>query len=163
MSTKQVGVSPCPNGRPRAPAPWRVLSWVLPEGRAARRARSLVAQVLKQAEAAVEAIADAEMIAAELAANAETHACRPYEMRVLLVGQLPIWCEVFDAGSDLKDVAERLRNADLPRDEVHGRGLPIVRMLSGGQCAAYPSTALTTGVEGKAVAFSLIGLGRPSP
>jgi hypothetical protein len=74
----------------------RVLIQILQPGSASRRARAVVREVLQQAHLDDDAIADAEIIVAELAANAEKHARQPYELRIFSLDNIPAWCEVVD-------------------------------------------------------------------
>ncbi|MEV5408861.1 ATP-binding protein [Thermopolyspora sp. NPDC052614] len=136
----------------------RMLAWTLEPGGAARQARTLLEGVLRGAGLDEAAVFDAKLAVAELAGNAERHGRPPYEMRVFIVGGVPIWCEVIDGDPDLRRVAAALHDSGpvggdpLPE---HGRGLPLLRQLSDGHCLAYPATTSCTGVHGKAVAFGL--------
>ena len=149
-------------GRPDVTSPavstWRVRAWVLPNGSAARRARTLIRELLTESGVADSAVADAETMVAELAANAEVHARPPCELRVVMIGRQPIWCEVVDADSNLAAVAKHLHSGAVEAMAERGRGLPLVAMLSGGRCAVYSVTAMTNDVIGKAVGFALPGL-----
>ncbi len=136
---------------------WHVQAWALPVGTAARHARRLIEQLLTDGGFAGDRVDDAVTIVAELAANAEVHAAHPYELRVVMVGSLPIWCEVVDADSRVAEVAEHLHPGKAPTTAENGRGLPVVATLSGGRCAVYPATAITTDAVGKAVAFAIPG------
>lgn len=142
----------------------------LPDGRAGRRARAIVREVLTEAGVREPEVADAELAVGELAANAETHSYGPYEMRIVLVDGHPAWCEVVDADEDLAGIPEmfaELRSNVVPDDLVsgeelpqeNGHGLAIVHRLSGGRCEAFPAVLHTTGLPGKAVAFALPGSG----
>lgn len=142
---------------------------VLPDGQAARWARALVREVLKDADVPESEIADAELAVGELAANADTHSYGPYEMRLLLAGGYPVWCEVIDADEDITGIPEILAKLRLNPSpaSVHveeppqesGHGLMIVHRLSGGRCGVFPTVMHTTGLPGKAVAFALPGSG----
>lgn len=136
---------------------WHVQAWALPNGSAARHARKLIEQLLTDAGLVGGPVDDAVTIVAELAANAEIHGAHPYELRVVMVGNLPVWCEVVDADGGVADVAEHLHLGKAAVMAESGRGLPMVATLSGGRCAVYPTTAMTTDAVGKAVAFALPG------
>ncbi|WP_433496782.1 ATP-binding protein [Sphaerimonospora sp. CA-214678] len=153
----------------------RVLVKVLRPGSAAHRARAVVRQALEAAGVDAEQASDAEIAVAELAANAETHAREPYELRIISMAGAPAWCEVVDGDMDLIDVLailSELRSGEptalwfreagdgLVDESEHGfresgRGLLMVHQLSGGRCAAYPTRTFTTGIPGKAVGFAL--------
>lgn len=136
---------------------WHVQAWALPKGSAARHARRLIEQLLTDAGLVGEPVDDAVTIVAELAANAETHAAHPCELRVVMIGNLPVWCEVVDADGGVAEVAEHLHLRKAAVMAESGRGLPMVATLSGRRCAVYPATAMTTDAVGKAVAFALPG------
>jgi len=149
----------------------QVLLWVLEPGSLVRLARALLREVLRRGDVHGEALGDAELAVVELATNAELYASGPYELRIVLAGGVPIWCEVADGGTDLGEVAaalERFRTADVPASdgiedlvahaaltEERGRGLLLVHHLSGGRCSVYPTRLLSTGTAGKAAAFAL--------
>ncbi len=136
-------------------------------GSAARRARAFVREVLQREGIPGDDIADAEMIAAELAANCERHGRPSYEMRVFILGGVPTWCEVVDSDPDLcwiPAVLDRPRvqtaldlfsesNSTLLTED--GRGLLLVRELSQGHCRAYLTTTFATDAPAKAIAFAL--------
>lgn len=145
---------------------YHVLVKVLTPGSAARRARAVVRQVLQDAGVGGEDLSDAELAVAELAANAETHARPPYELRIVTVDGSPAWCEMVDGDPDPGSVpliSAALRVLRTPRafdplavwSQESGRGLPLIHQLSGGRCHAYPTRTYATGVAGKAVAFAL--------
>lgn len=139
---------------------YHVLVKVLRPGSAARRARDVVRQVLEAAGVNVEGVSDAESAVAELAANAETHARRPYELRIVTVEGSPTWCEVVDGDEDLDGIPmilRELRSSDpiASWSQESGRGLLMVHRLSAGHCTAYSTRAYTTGASGKAVGFAL--------
>ncbi|MEV8638241.1 hypothetical protein AB0395_41970 [Streptosporangium sp. NPDC051023] len=148
----------------------RVTVKVLQSGSASRRARAVVRQVLGRAGLGDDAVADAEIVVAELAANAEKHARPPYELRVFSLGVVPAWCEIVDGDPDLYEVRVVLgllcsvEEIGLPLLAENGRGLLLAHRLSGGHCHVHPTTALATGDPGKAVAFALPVLsgGRPA-
>lgn len=145
---------------------------VLPDGRAARTARAIVREALRDAGVRESEVTDAELAVGELAANADTHAWGPYELRIVLAGGHPAWCEVVDADQRLAGIPDtftKLRSHTAP-DPVHaedpresGRGLAIVHRLSGGRCRAFPAMMHTTGLTGKAVAFALPAAAVRSP
>lgn len=136
----------------------------LPDERAARHARAVVREILRNAGAKDSDVDDAELAVGELAANAVSHASGPYEIRFVFVGGRPVWCEVIDGDGDLvgiPEILEKLRHtgvSECAADEVpqdSGHGLAIVHRLSGGRCQAYPTVVSSTGRPGKAVAFAL--------
>ncbi|MEU8265810.1 ATP-binding protein [Sphaerisporangium sp. NPDC049002] len=139
----------------------RVLVRILPHGSAARRARTLIREVLHHAGLTQDAVTDAEIIAGELAANAERHARQPYELRVFHLDGVPTWCEIVDGDPDpekIQDAFQRL--STLPEPDLsllaeNGRGLQMTYELSQGHCKAYRTTTTTTKAPGKAVAFAL--------
>jgi anti-sigma regulatory factor (Ser/Thr protein kinase) len=155
---------------PEQSGDFRVLVKVLRPGSAARRARGVVRGVLRQAGLDEDAIGDAELIVAELAANAEKHSRPPYELRVLSVGRVPTWCEIVDGDPTVHEIRTLLKHLDTSEDDPlallphlsddpllteNGRGLLMAHRLSGGNCRAYPTTILTTNTPGKAVAYAL--------
>ncbi|WP_168221095.1 ATP-binding protein [Actinomadura sp. WMMA1423] len=136
----------------------------LPEERTARHARALLREVLRNAGVDENDVDEAELVVGELAANAVSYAGGPYEIRFVLVGGRPAWCEVVDGGTDLAgipEIFEKLKGAEaaefapaeVPRE--HGHGLAIVHRLSGGLCKAYPTVVSSARRPGKAVAFAL--------
>ncbi|SFK19611.1 Anti-sigma regulatory factor (Ser/Thr protein kinase) [Streptosporangium canum] len=139
----------------------RVLVRLLQPGSASRRARAVVREVLGQAGLDGDAIADAELIVAEPAANAEKHARPPYELRVYSLDAVPAWCEVVDGDPDVHevriilDLLHSVKEIGLPLLAENGRGLLMAHQLSGGHCHVRSTTAFTTGTPGKAVAFAL--------
>ncbi|MEV7968896.1 ATP-binding protein [Sphaerisporangium sp. NPDC088356] len=139
----------------------RVLVKLLPHGSAARRARTVIREVLRQAGLDDDAITDAEIIGSELAANAEKHAHPPYELRVYHVDGIPTWCEVVDGDPEPNKIRDALhRLSTLPEPDLsllaeNGRGLLLTYELSQGHCQAYRTTTITTEAPGKAVAFAL--------
>ncbi|WP_329079551.1 MULTISPECIES: ATP-binding protein [unclassified Streptosporangium] len=141
---------------------------VLQPGSASRRARAVVREVLREAGLDDDAIADAETIVAELAANAERHARPPYELRVLSLDGVPAWCEVVDGDPDLHEVRiilgllHSVEEIGLPLLAENGRGLLLVHRLSQGRCHVHPTTTHTTGTPGKAVTFALPRLTFPA-
>lgn len=142
----------------------RMLAWSLDPGGAARQARTLLEGVLRGTGLDEAAIFDARLAVAELAGNAERHGRPPYEMRVFIVGGVPVWCEVIDGNPELRRVSAALHDPGPLHDTgpcgadplpENGRGLPLLRELSDGHCLAYPVVTSCTGVPGKAVAFGL--------
>ncbi|MEU9887655.1 ATP-binding protein [Sphaerisporangium sp. NPDC051011] len=139
----------------------RVLVKALQPGSAARRARTVVREVLQRAGVSDDAITDAEIVVAELAANAERHGRRPYELRIFRIDGVPTWCEVVDGDPEpdkIRDAFQRL--ATLPEPDLsllaeNGRGLLLTYELSQGHCQAYRTITTTTDSPGKAVAFAL--------
>lgn len=151
----------------------RTLVWALHPGAMARQARSVLRECLGNAGVGGDLRGNAEIAVAELAANAEMHGHGPYELRIVVSGGTPVWCEVVDALPGLRTVRDRLvRLGEAPRrpaetvpDELldgladalgeHGRGLLLVHRLSGGRCTAYVTRHTTTGRLTKAVGFAL--------
>ncbi|WP_424533931.1 hypothetical protein ACOZ38_26850 [Sphaerisporangium viridialbum] len=152
-----------PAGRPRIPCQdtFRVLVTRLRAGSASRGARAAVRGALARAGVAAAGIGDAEIIVAELAANAEKHACGPYELRIHCLSGIPMWCEMVDGEQDLGEIPAMLaylhtaEEVDLGPFAESGRGLFLAHALSGGHCYAYPTTMSEGGTAGKAVAFAL--------
>ncbi|MER5622374.1 ATP-binding protein [Streptosporangium sp. NPDC002544] len=142
----------------------RALVKVLQPGSASRRARAIVREVLQQAGLPEDDIDTAELIVAELAANAEKHARPPYELRVFSLDGIPTWCEIVDGDPDPHEVAiilnllHSVTEIGLPPLAENGRGLPLAHQLSGGHCQTYPAVTLTAATPGKAVAFALLTL-----
>ncbi|PZG44542.1 hypothetical protein C1I98_17060 [Spongiactinospora gelatinilytica] len=129
-------------------------------GSAAHEARTVVREVLQKAGVDGEEIGDAEIAIAELAANAETHARPPYDLRIATMNGEPVWCEVIDGDPELRVVSRLLRGMGGfdPRAiwfQESGRGLLMVHQLSRGRCGVYPATTYVTGIPGKAVGFAL--------
>ncbi|RBQ18084.1 hypothetical protein DP939_22235 [Spongiactinospora rosea] len=138
----------------------------LPKGDAAHRARHLLRETLTQAAVADDQIADAELVVAELATNAELHGRGPLEIRIGTVVQKPLWCEIVDSDPNLGDVPTLLANLratardtlptlDIPLIPEASRGLLIAHRLSNGRCYAYRTRLCTSTTLGKAVAFAL--------
>ncbi|MGW4642404.1 ATP-binding protein [Sphaerisporangium sp. NPDC004334] len=113
---RRPGDHPC---APYAPSPaedaFQVVVTTLRAGSASRCARTAVREVLAAAGVDGDDIGDAEIIVAELAANSETHARGPYEVRVHCLSGIPMWCEVVDGGRDLGHVTAVL--AGLQQDD----------------------------------------------
>ncbi|PZG20565.1 hypothetical protein C1I98_37475 [Spongiactinospora gelatinilytica] len=132
-------------------------------GAAVGRARAVLREVLR--DATPDDLYDAELALAEIAGNAVRHSCPPYVLRMVMVGEHPVWCEVVDGHQGgLAAVLDGLSPAGAPGcDEVLadcGRGLMLVRVLSDGCCAAYP---LRSG-RAKAVGFALpVAIGAREP
>ncbi|MCW2879350.1 MAG: hypothetical protein JWQ95_3450 [Sphaerisporangium sp.] len=152
-----------PGGEPRVPCQdtFRVLVTRLRAGSASRRARAAVREALSRAGVTADGIGDTEIIVAELAANAEKHACGPYELRIHCLSGIPMWCEMVDGGHELGEIPAMLaylhtaEEIDLRPFAESGRGLFLAHRLSGGRCYAYPTTMSVGGTAGKAVAFAL--------
>ncbi|MEU8377862.1 ATP-binding protein [Streptosporangium sp. NPDC048865] len=134
---------------------------VLQPGSASRRARAILREVLQESGLDDDAISDAELVVAELAANAEKHAHPPYELRIISVNAVPTWCEIADGDPDLHEVGiifNLLHSVDeigLPLLAENGRGLLLAHRLSHGRCRVYATTTFTTGAAAKAVTFAL--------
>ncbi|WP_229798659.1 ATP-binding protein [Planomonospora parontospora] len=140
---------------------------LLQPGSASRRARAVVREALRAEGLSDADITDAETVVAELAANAETHAHPPYEIRIFSLAGVPTWCELVDGEPDLGWIPAILdrsseqtaldlfpgTDADLLPES--GRGLFLVRELTDGHCRAYATTAFATDAPAKAVAFAL--------
>ncbi|GAA1260519.1 hypothetical protein GCM10009677_09790 [Sphaerisporangium rubeum] len=157
-----------PPGWPPHRGTFRVLVTRLSAGSASRAARAAVREALAGTGVTAESAGEAELIVAELAANAERHAPGPYELRVHYLSGIPMWCEVVDGGAEPGEVGlllTRLQAADGPDGldllSEGGRGLLLAHLLSGGRCVAYPTT-LSTGGTGQAVAFELPAAGGPA-
>ncbi|GAA2873861.1 hypothetical protein GCM10010517_34450 [Streptosporangium fragile] len=139
----------------------RALVRPLRPGSAARRARAVVRETLRRAGLDDGDIADAELVVAELAANAEKHARPPYELRIFSLDGVPTWCEVVDGDPDFHEVRiifallRSVAEIGLPLLAENGRGLLLVHRLSRGHCHVCPTTVFTTGAPGKAVTFAL--------
>jgi anti-sigma regulatory factor (Ser/Thr protein kinase) len=139
----------------------RALVKVLRPGSASRRARAVVREVLQHAGLPGDDIDTAELIVAELAANAEKHARPPYELRVFSLDGIPAWCEIVDGDPDLHEIRIILNLLDSVEEiglsllAENGRGLLLAHRLSRGHCQTYPVVTLTTATPGKAVAFAL--------
>lgn len=138
-----------------------VLVELLPCGSAARRARTVIREVLRRDGLDDEAVTEAEIIVGELAANAERHARPPFELRVFHVDGVPIWCEIIDGDPEAEkirsvfELLSTLPEPDLSLYAESGRGLLMAFELSQGHCQAYPTTTISTNAPGKAVAFAL--------
>ncbi|SFL19466.1 Anti-sigma regulatory factor (Ser/Thr protein kinase) [Streptosporangium canum] len=142
----------------------RVTVKTLHPGSASRRARAVVREALQRAGVGDDDIADAEVIVAELAANAEKHARPPYELRIFRLDGVPAWCEVADGDPDLYEIGiilnllRSVKEIGLPLLAENGRGLLLTHRLSNGHCRVHPATIFTSGTAGtpgKAVAFAL--------
>lgn len=146
------------------PSESRLTVCVLEPGSVAHYARALVRDVLLAAGVPAGRIDDAELIVGELGANAEVHACPPYELRVFQLADGPARFELADSAPGLERICAafaRLRTApdlDPLLMAEHGRGLLMTYLLSGGDCQAYATTLLHTATPGKAVGFSLPGV-----
>lgn len=162
-----IGIPPADGGETGI---HRVLVYSLAFGEAAAQARTLLREVLAAAGVDGEAAEDAELVVGELAANVELHAHEPFEMRIIVAGDRPIWCEVVDGDDHPEEVAGRLRRLRDPGSAddddkgalleaalwgEHGRGLLLACNLTNNQCCVYPTRLSGTGKPGKAVAFPL--------
>ena len=122
------------------PGDIRVMVRVLQPGSASRRARAILREVLQDTGLDDDAIADAELVVAELAANAEKHARPPYELRIISLDAVPTWCEISDGDPDLHEIRiifNLLHSVDeigLPLLAENGRGLLLAHRLSHGHC-----------------------------
>ncbi|MER5625800.1 ATP-binding protein [Streptosporangium sp. NPDC002544] len=139
----------------------RALVKVLRPGTVSRRARAIVREVLQHTGLPEDDIDTAELIVAELAANAEKHARPPYELRVFSLDGTPSWCEIVDGDPNTHEVRlilnllHSVKEIGLPLLAENGRGLLLAHQLSGGHCQTYPAITLATATPGKAVAFAL--------
>lgn len=139
----------------------QVLVKALTPGSAARIARAVVREALQLSGLTPDAVADAEIVVGELAANAERHGRRPYELRLFRIDGTPAWCEVVDADPSpekIRDTFHRLATLPTPDPAPlaeNGRGLLLTHELTEGHCHAYWTTTTTTGTLAKAVAFAL--------
>ncbi|MEW2358732.1 ATP-binding protein [Spirillospora sp. NPDC029432] len=142
--------------------------WRLSPRRAERRARDIVRELLVRAGIGAEAVADMELVIAELATNGVRHSRPPYELRVLFAGaeRRPIWCELADADPCLGRVPDLLREPSQPPpgDDLDavidslglgGRGLSLVRGLTAGHCTTYTTPTCSRPGLGKAIGFAL--------
>ncbi|MFB9681080.1 ATP-binding protein [Streptosporangium vulgare] len=138
----------------------RALVKVLRPGSASRRARAIIREILQQEGLPDDDVDSAELVVAELAANAEKHACPPYELRVFHLDGVPTWCEVVDGDPGthevrlILDLLRSVTEIGLPLLAENGRGLLLAHRLSGGHCQTYPVTTLAA-APSKAVAFAL--------
>ncbi|GGP08467.1 ATP-binding protein [Nonomuraea glycinis] len=140
----------------------------LQPGSVAHQARAILRQVLQDAGVATEDIDDAELAVGELAANAETHACPPYELRIVSVNGIPTWCEIVDGDPCFTRVAKILRDLNTADPltrwfQESGRGLLLVHQLSGARCVTYLTRSSVTGCPSKAVTFALPAKSSPTP
>ncbi|MGW0587334.1 ATP-binding protein [Streptosporangium sp. NPDC002607] len=139
----------------------RALVKVLQPGSASRRARAIVREVLQHAGLPEDDIDTAELVVAELAANAEKHARPPYELRIFSLDGIPTWCEIVDGDPDPHEIGiilnllHSVKEIGLPLLAENGRGLLLAHRFSHGHCQTYPVITLTTATSGKAVAFAL--------
>jgi hypothetical protein len=131
--------------------------WALPGGPScAGHARRVLREALVSLGAPPDAIADAQLMVSELATNAHQHAGEhgPHELW-LYRGEAPareVRCAVFDAFADAALPGYSWTSGDC------GRGLSIVRELSGGRWGLRRTLSrLGPPVRGKAVWFALPG------
>ncbi|WP_433359243.1 ATP-binding protein [Streptosporangium sp. CA-115845] len=114
----------------------RALVKVLRPGSASRRAHAILRDVLQHAGLPEDDIDTAELIVAELAANAEKHACPPYELRVFSLDGTPSWCEIVDGDPNTHEVRlilnllHSVKEIGLPLLAENGRGLLLAHRLS---------------------------------
>jgi hypothetical protein len=100
----------------------RLLVWPLTPGSVARQARAALREVLNEAGVGGEPFGDAELMVAELAANAELHGRGPCELRIILSEGLPTWCEIVDSLPGLKAVRDRLLHLEVLRRQAAPTG-----------------------------------------
>ncbi|MFC5746959.1 ATP-binding protein [Actinomadura rugatobispora] len=130
-------------------------AWALPEGPGcARYARSVLAEALAEAGASRAAIADAKLMASELATNAHQHAADrgPHELWLYAGGASggELRCAVFD-----RDAAARLPGYSWTSGD-YGRGLSIVQELSEGRWGMLRTMSrCLPRARGKAVWFTV--------
>ncbi|GAB3682596.1 hypothetical protein GCM10027589_52420 [Actinocorallia lasiicapitis] len=128
----------------------RSWTWVLPaDATSARAARQLLRGALTELGVPDEAVADAALMASELATNAHQHAseARPHELWLYRVDEFDLCCAVFDGKP------AREEELDVDRGDF-GRGLSIVAELSKGRWGTSTARArIDPRVRGKAVWF----------
>jgi anti-sigma regulatory factor (Ser/Thr protein kinase) len=136
--------------RPIRPDQASACAWRLPaDASCARRARALVDELFTAAGAPRERVCDAKVMVSELATNALRHAADgPYEL----------WFDL-EPGEAVVAIFDALPMAGLSGDVTfsgdHGRGLVIVKDLSGGRWGLEPAPSrLHPAVSGKAVWFA---------
>ncbi|MFB4307063.1 ATP-binding protein [Actinomadura sp. GTD37] len=131
--------------------------WALPGGAGcAGHARRVLREALASLGAPPGVIADAQLMVSELATNAHQHAGEhgPHELWLYRGGQCAreFRCAVFDAFADAALPGYSWTSGDC------GRGLSIVRELSGGRWGTRRTLSrLGPPVRGKAVWFALPG------
>jgi hypothetical protein len=133
------------------PAAW---TWPLPDGpECARHARAVLDEALTALGVPAEARADARLMVSELATNAHQHASgrRPHELWLSRdAASGTVYCTVFD-----RDASTRLPGYSWTSGDC-GRGLAIVRELSGGRWGTRADVARLGEPEpGKAVWFAI--------
>lgn len=126
-------------------------AWALPpDATCARAARRLLRGALTDLGVDEDVIADATLMASELATNAHQHAAEhpPHELWLYSVGDFEFCCGVFDA------FPARTLPMDFHRGDF-GRGLRIVAELSKGRWGTDSARArLDPRIRGKAVWFT---------
>ncbi|MFC6886182.1 MULTISPECIES: ATP-binding protein [Actinomadura] len=135
---------------PPGAGPKRV--WALPGGPGcAAHARGVLGDALASLGVRPDTVADARLMVSELATNAHQHACDygPHELWLYPApGELR--CAVFDAYVNARLPGYSWTSGDC------GRGLSIVRELSGGRWGMLrTSSRLGSPVQGKAVWFAV--------
>ncbi|WP_067804702.1 ATP-binding protein [Actinomadura formosensis] len=137
-------------------------AWALPGGPGcAGHARRVLHDALASLDVPPDAIADAQLMVSELATNAHQHAGAhgPHELWLYLdEGETrEVRCAVFDALADAALPGYSWTSGDC------GRGLSIVRELSGGRWGLRRTLSrLGPPVRGKAVWFAVPGAARPA-
>ncbi|REE95731.1 ATP-binding protein [Thermomonospora umbrina] len=174
--TTDQAAAPTDDAAGRRPPGW---AWELPGGPGGvREARVTLAQALEALGASADLIADARLMVSELATNAFQHAGDrgPYELWLYLhdgadapdaarkedAGAPELRCAIFDRLGDTRLPGYSWTSGDC------GRGLSIVRELSGGRWGtSRERSRCGDGAPGKAVWFVLPpdekGLGVPAP
>lgn len=136
--------------------------WALPgDPGCAGHARRVLHDALASLDVPPDAIADAQLMVSELATNAHQHAGAhgPHELWLYLgEGETrEVCCAVFDAFADAALPGYSWTSGDC------GRGLSIVRELSGGRWGLRRTLSrLGPPVRGKAVWFAVPGAARPA-
>lgn len=145
-----------------------LVTWRLPgTAKAAPSARLLVRGALGALGLTGEAVFDGELMVSELATNALRHAEGPYALRLLSLVDV-VFCEVLDGSAQpspwsfarlTPSQATSAATGDQAADLAEcGRGLALVRQLSGGRCGSRP-LADERGAYAKGVWFGLPGPG----
>ncbi|MEU8378845.1 ATP-binding protein [Streptosporangium sp. NPDC048865] len=139
---------------------FRMTAWCLSGNEAARRARTLLRDLLSRPPFAAEEVAELEVVVTELATNAGSYAPGPYELRVLYDRDLPIRAEVADAGGGVPLIERLLQRpftapGQVDDLELGGRGLRIVHEFTAGRCGARWTRLCGTGQIGTGVWFDL--------
>jgi len=116
--------------------------------RAPGRVRAVLREVFRDLMVAEEDASDGEVMASELATNALAHAPEPYAFTVSDAGSWLV-CEMADGGPPVPLFDRAAAGADADPPSAGGRGLLLVRRLSGGRCGIRPLA------PGKAVWFAI--------